>query len=230
LSLPLAVSASDGANIFVAAEGGLVVNSSGPGRVCVLSCAGADLILDIESGYQSASLIIQPFTMVRLFKLSGTLWGLARISAEENAPAGAIISWGGGLQPYGWLECNGSAISRTTFARLFSNIGTTFGVGNGTTTFNIPDLRGEFIRGYDNGRGIDAGRAFGTAQGAAVNSNGVVMRRGTQNWATVTAGLGIDQIYQAAAPNAGYGQTGADLFGGTETRPRNIALMQLIKY
>ncbi|MCG6573833.1 hypothetical protein EGM97_03825 [Pseudomonas sp. AF32] len=66
--------------------------------------------------------------------------------------------------PNGWLKCNGSLVSRTQYAALFAAIGTRFGAGDGSTTFALPDLRGEFIRGWDDGRGIDAGRALGTAQ------------------------------------------------------------------
>ncbi|WP_287956581.1 phage tail protein, partial [Snodgrassella sp.] len=68
-------------------------------------------------------------------------------------PAGVIqfftIDWA----PTGWLKANGAAVSRTTYANLFAAIGTKFGAGDGKTTFNLPDLRGEFIRAYDDGRG-----------------------------------------------------------------------------
>ncbi len=66
--------------------------------------------------------------------------------------------------PQGWLKCDGSAVSRATYAALFAAVGTTYGAGDGATTFNLPDLRGEFIRGLDDGRGVDAGRALGSAQ------------------------------------------------------------------
>lgn len=64
----------------------------------------------------------------------------------------------------GKLKANGAAVSRTAYARLFERIGTTFGAGNGSTTFNLPDLRGESIRGWDDGRGIDSGRTLGSWQ------------------------------------------------------------------
>jgi len=66
--------------------------------------------------------------------------------------------------PEGWLECNGQAIGRREFARLFERIGTRFGEGNGATTFNVPDLRGEFLRGWDHGRGVDSRRELGSFQ------------------------------------------------------------------
>ena len=75
--------------------------------------------------------------------------------ASRNADnkAGLMAFFAADAAPAGWLECNGSAVSRTTYAALFAAIGTEYGVGDGTTTFNLPDLRGEFMRGWDNGRG-----------------------------------------------------------------------------
>jgi microcystin-dependent protein len=66
--------------------------------------------------------------------------------------------------PPGWIKCNGAAISRTTYANLFAAIGTTHGAGDGTSTFNLPDYRGLFPRGLDDGKGIDTGRALGSLQ------------------------------------------------------------------
>ncbi len=60
------------------------------------------------------------------------------------APSGAILMYGVATAPTGWLLCNGAAVSRTTYAVLFAVIGTTFGVGDGSTTFNLPDLRDRF--------------------------------------------------------------------------------------
>ena len=68
--------------------------------------------------------------------------------------------------PAGYLECNGAAISRTTYSALFAVIGTQYGSGNGSSTFNLPDLRGEFVRGFDNGRGVDSGRSINNPQGS----------------------------------------------------------------
>lgn len=66
--------------------------------------------------------------------------------------------------PFGKLKANGALVSRVTYAALFAVIGTTFGAGDGATTFRLPDLRGEFVRGWDDGRGIDIGRTFGSWQ------------------------------------------------------------------
>ncbi len=85
-------------------------------------------------------------------------------SATVNTPPGTIVFHCGSTAPTGYLKANGASISRTTYSSLFSTLGTTFGVGDGSTTFNLPDLRGEFVRGWDDGRGIDSARTFGSFQ------------------------------------------------------------------
>ena len=86
----------------------------------------------------------------------------------EAAPSGMIAYFAGQTAPAGWLKANGAAVSRTAYARLFAAVGTTYGAGDGKTTFNLPDLRGEFLRGWDDARGIDTGRAFGSVQAQSV--------------------------------------------------------------
>ena len=86
-------------------------------------------------------------------------------------PAGTVIHVAMNTAPAGYLKANGALVSRTTFATLFAAIGTTFGAGDGSTTFALPDLRGEFLRGWDDGRAVDSGRGIGTAQGDAFGSH-----------------------------------------------------------
>lgn len=82
-------------------------------------------------------------------------------------PAGAIVSYGGSTAPTGWLLCDGSAVSRTTYSKLFSIIGTTFGSGDGSTTFTLPDLRGRFPLGVDGTAGrISSNDALGNSGGS----------------------------------------------------------------
>ena len=86
------------------------------------------------------------------------IWGVAEtIGVGGSVPAGTIIYHAANTPPTNFLKADGAAVSRTTYAALFTAIGTTFGVGDGTTTFNVPDLRGEFMRGWDDSRGIDNG-------------------------------------------------------------------------
>jgi microcystin-dependent protein len=68
-------------------------------------------------------------------------------TATVAGPAGALMAFAGTSAPTGYLECDGSAVSRTTYSTLFDAIGTTWGSGDGSTTFNVPDLRGAFARG-----------------------------------------------------------------------------------
>lgn len=105
-----------------------------------------------------------PLEAVPLQQLNAIVGG-----SNTYLPAGAIQLFAMSAVPSGWLECNGAAVSRTTYANLFAAIGTTYGAGNGTTTFNLPDLRGMFVRGWDNGRSLDPGRGLGSQQAAANN-------------------------------------------------------------
>lgn len=87
-------------------------------------------------------------------------------SALQLDVAGAVQFFAMSAVPTGWLKANGAAIPRGTYGRLFERIGTYYGGGDGSTTFNVPDLRGEFLRGWDDARGVDNGRSFGTFQGS----------------------------------------------------------------
>lgn len=89
----------------------------------------------------------------------------------QAAPPGKIGHFAGGGAPAGWMKANGAAVSRTTYAALFSQVGTLYGTGDGFNTFNLPDLRGEFLRGWDDSRGIDAGRTLGSWQANAFGSH-----------------------------------------------------------
>jgi hypothetical protein len=136
-------------------------------------------------------------------------------------PPGAVVHFARSTAPGGWLKANGALVSRTTYAALFSAIGTTFGVGDGSTTFALPELRGEFLRGLDDGRGIDASRALGSAQADDFKSHSH-----TWNQSLVVAGASGSAVSVVGGGSlSNIGNT-----GGTETRPRNIALLVCIKY
>ncbi|MEW4951494.1 MULTISPECIES: phage tail protein [Pseudomonas] len=83
---------------------------------------------------------------------------------QEGVQPGEISFFAGAAAPRGYIKANGAAVSRTAYPELFAAIGTTYGAGNGTTTFNVPDIRGEFVRGLDDGRGVDPGRVLGSWQ------------------------------------------------------------------
>lgn len=97
------------------------------------------------------------------------------IKASVKIPAGTMIDYAGGTPPAGWLECAGQAVSRTTYAALFLAIGTTHGVGDGSTTFNLPDARGRVVFGKDNMNGSAANRlttGTGGVDGATLGAVG----------------------------------------------------------
>ena len=169
------------------------------------------------------------------------------IDASQNATfAGTVTATGGfvgaatsgsvqwfamNTAPSGYLKANGAAISRTAYAALFSAIGTVFGVGDGSTTFNIPDLRGEFLRGWDDGRGIDTGRVFGTAQADQFQGHqhsrlGYGYGSGAN---TANGGGTAATTVVSGPPNTVDGTNGTPRVG-TETRPINIALLACIKF
>lgn len=100
----------------------------------------------------------------------GRLTSQGLTAAPVNFPSGTIISFAGATAPLGWAICDGSTVSRTEYAGLFSAIGTAWGNGNGTTTFHLPDLRGRFLRGVDGAAGVDVDKASRTAANAGGNT------------------------------------------------------------
>lgn len=153
-------------------------------------------------------------------------------------PCGAVAVFAMSSAPTGWLKCNGAEVSRTAYAALDAVIGTTYGAytngagGAGTSHFRLPDLRGEFIRGFDDARGVDSGRVFGSAQAEAVKltgsvsnimSVGTVSSAGALSYATASSNVAADGTTREFGTITLSG-------GGTETRPRNVALLACIKY
>lgn len=138
-----------------------------------------------------------------------------------TTPVGSVLAFAGTSVPNGWLECNGAAVSRATYSLLFAAIGTLYGIGDGITTFNLPDLRGEFIRGYDNGRNVDTGRVLGSAQTDEIKAH----THSVTGYAGVN--LSTERIDAGVMPGESGHSTGST--GGTETRPRNIAMYYIIK-
>lgn len=145
----------------------------------------------------------------------------SKTEARQLAPAGQVAFFAGNTAPAGWLKANGAAISRTAYADLFAYLGTTFGAGDGFNTFNLPDLRGEFLRGWDDGRGVDSGRGFGTFQADELRSH----------THSLTGGGGSDAgPYPDSTSELITWTSNTNATGGAETRPRNIAMLACIKF
>lgn len=166
-------------------------------------------------------------------KLTGTI--STHTHNIDPFPIGSISFHASSTAPSGFLKCNGANVSRTTYADLFAIIGTTFGAGDGSTTFTLPDLRGEFVRGWDNGRGVDTSRVFGSAQASAFASH----RHGDRDWYVYWTdqqsyhGPGTVIPHLTYDGHMYYNKRSASIdlaAGGAETRPRNVALLACIKY
>lgn len=119
-------------------------------------------------------------------KINGSGTGISDWTISQSAPGvsettSAIGFFPVSSAPSGWLKANGAAVSRTVYWALFSLIGTTYGAGDGSTTFNLPDLRGEFLRAWDDGRGVDSGRSLGSVQSGSNKLHGHSFTTNTEN-------------------------------------------------
>jgi microcystin-dependent protein len=172
----------------------------------------------------------------------GTAWVS---SAPAGVPSGTVVFVAKDTAPSGYLKANGANVSRTTYADLFSAIGTVFGTGDGSTTFTLPDMRGEFPRGWDDSRGVDSGRAFGSAQldqmqrvtgsvtsitGGLTGVTGSGAISVTQTSTQGAAGGSNRQLFTISFNNANSPDARASSTTSGETRSRNIALLACIKF
>ena len=181
--------------------------------------------------------------------------GSALGGLASGVPVGTILAHAANTPPTGFLECNGSNISRSTYATLFSAISTTFGVGDGSSTFALPDLRGQFIRGWANTGSTDASRVFGSTQtdqnknhthttdstsltggirkisegfGAGGSATGVFTKTADGN-NTITGSSSTSPVGGVDFDGT-HTHTISSSGGGTEARPTNLALMYIIKF
>lgn len=186
--------------------------------------------------------------MARSFKRHVGLSGVYNGDSEFMAGESIMFSGPADKIPAGYLIEDGSAVGRVAYATLFAAIGTTYGAGDGATTFNLPDSRAEVWRGLDLGRGVDVGRVLGSAQGDAMRplsgSIGLVDQTKALG-GLVGAGVfknGANNLHQVATSGTtdnGWAGGRADLLTldvsghsplANENRMRNLAKIPLIKY
>ncbi len=170
----------------------------------------------------------------------------ANLTGVVSIPTGMIAPFAMSTPPTGWLECNGATISRSTYATLFAAIGTTYGAGDGSSTFVLPDLRATFIRGFDNSRGIDTGRVFGSFQDQGIPAmKGDIADAHGQSRTQTNAVSGFTNVFEGVGTSSwrtsiesSSGQYAEVRFDSTRivpdaphggVRPRNLALMYMIK-
>lgn len=169
-------------------------------------------------------------------------FGALATAVEQAAPSGSIVAYGGATAPAGWLLCNGAAVSRTTYAALFAAIGTAHGQGDGSTTFNLPDTRGLFLRGVDGAAARDpdvaartaaatggnTGNAVGSVQLDALKSHGHSVSNGSTSLGFNPGSSGTQRVVNSGAAD-GNNTVTAQATGGSETRPKNLSVHYLIK-
>lgn len=183
----------------------------------------------------------------RCTKLDGTLANLSVVSiktpvncgsgARSRYHVGDVFYTAASIPPEGSLKADGTAISRQTYKELFDVIGVSYGEGDGEATFNLPDLRGEFIRCFDDGKGVDNDRILGSNQGFCMESHNHKLPTNTglsgSQWAIP------DELWKMCianeipstnppTPALTYRGSTEGTFGN-ETRPRNVALLACIQ-
>jgi microcystin-dependent protein len=220
----------EGGNVTLASFLGPLLNA---GELCwiLLSCEGGAQQVAPATKSQHA------VTLGQLIGFSGFAPGDVKYSAANAVPEG-------------WLKADGSLVLRATYGALFAAIGTTYGAGDGESTFALPDLRGEFLRGFDDGRGIDQGRTFGSWQKGTLypydttlsKANGVWSPSTNQNTGVASqVAIGADAYATTDYTSVTIGGVGTSVdyplpgMGGDRgysgvSRPRNLALLALIKY
>jgi microcystin-dependent protein len=157
---------------------------------------------------------------------------------KQFMPVGIILPYSKTTAPTGFLLCDGSAVSRTTYSDLFAAIASTAGQGNGATTFNVPDLRGRFIRGWDNAAGRDPDAATRTAINTGGNTGDNIFslqdeefKAHTHNQTDNVSGTGTGAIQPVGGNSAvNTGSRATSSTGGNETRPKNVNVNFIIKY
>jgi microcystin-dependent protein len=227
----------------------------GPAQRCVISRTGADGITTPAGSTVTSMALFSP----AIVTWRGDIWHVIELPMGGDADAGEVFFTARPTPPPGSIKANFAAVSRTIYSRLFNVIGTTYGAGDGVTTFNVPDGRAEFFRGLDDGRGIDPGRLLGSLQ------DGTWLRTVAQEWVgsdsasgtysfgnawaqpdarIVTSGVGGTVPAGAKAPAGGdYNTATTDntvqaavtvdnspYNNWIRFRPRNLALLACIKY
>lgn len=165
---------------------------------------------------------------------------LTGYTANSYCPSGQIGLFATDYAPTGWLKANGAVLSRTVYTNLFAAIGTRFGAGDGHSTFNLPDLRGEFPRFWDDGRGVDAGRVLGSWQSDAIRNITAQIYLYGQDGSSSQGAFGFRKqgerglVWSRNDNNAGvvmdfWLDASKVVPTAHENRPRNIALLACIK-
>lgn len=180
-----------------------------------------------------------------LYFYDGSSWekfGQPAVDASSGIPSGTLAWYSGTSAPSGWLVGDGSAVNRTTYAALYAVTGNAFGQGDGSTTFNLPDCEGRFIRGRDNAAGTDPDAGSRTAMATGGNTGDNVgsvqadAMQGHQHTYTKEGGSG-SYSGGIVGSEGGTNNTSSPVTDGvngtprtsSETRPKNFYMTCIIK-
>ena len=205
---------------------------------------------DSDNRYLQKGLNLSELTSKSLARDNLEVYDKNYIDALESnlnsVETGTILTYPVATPPTGYIKCNGALLNENAYPELFAVIGRTYGGASANSTFKVPDLRGEFVRGWDDGRGVDVGRAIGTSQNEDFKSHshgasssvvgdhthGGVTSGGPGNvsgrWDAT--GIGNNNTPQTDPAGSHNHTITVNATGGSETRPRNVALMYIIKF
>lgn len=227
--------------------GSLSVNADGvslieDSNVLKVGPLGIDVSMLAANSVSTAKIVDAAVTTDKIADANVTRAKLEIETARSLVPPGTILPYGGALAPDGYLLCNGTAYARADYPDLFAVISTFYGTSS-PTLFNVPDLRGRFIRGADSGTGRDPDASSRTAMatggniGDSVGSIQSDQYKSHSHTVALSTNVSIQAIFGAGG-NVGLTQSalpiqltaGSGSSGGNETRPINANITYIIKY
>jgi microcystin-dependent protein len=182
------------------------------------------------------ALITKPYTFVDATPTSAmqvnSNFDILYTAVQQNFPVGTVVAYGGTTAPAGWKLCDGTSLSTTTYADLYAVIGYAYG-GSGAN-FNLPDMRGRFLRGLDGTAARDPNSGTRTASAAGGNTGNNIGSIQTDDYKSHShsanvSGSGTSTVFASGGGTA-YGSAVGSASGGSETRPINIYVNYIIKY
>lgn len=210
-----------------------LITSAGSGAIMTVS-ERAKLNSIIDAGSGSIITAAERSKLTTLGALTDEQISIINNIDTLGSPVGSIIAWPDSSVPNHYLECDGREISRSDYSDLFGIIGTKYGVGDGSTTFEIPDFRGRFLRGWDHGAGTDPDASSRTDRGDTTTGDEIGTKQADQNkshYHTVTV---YSSGASASVPSGGsatpQGTDDTSTEGGNEARPVNTNVMWCIRY
>ena len=211
-----------------------ISQSDGDGRYLQITTA-ASTYLSLSGGTLTGTLTLDAAPTANLQAATKKYVDdqVAAVDVSDPTPAGTVIYSARQTAPTGYLVCDGSVVSRTTYATLFSAIGTAFGAGDGSSTFALPDLRGQFVRGWNSGANdqsvtsdVDSGRAFGSNQTDQLQNHTHTVPYRAAGPSGAISSIGDNAGVADSTKSTNFGDVGRF---GDETRPVNVALLACIK-